>query len=105
MRPSNLILVMQLYYLIGVCVMSTNCMYPRELVSIEDINGEVWQVLMISKIYWVNKKGHKRIHVATDLVGRGIDIERVNIVTMTCQTADTYLHRALCLSGNAAIAC
>lgn len=26
------------------------------------------------------KEGHKRILVATDLVGRGIDIERVNIV-------------------------
>ena len=30
--------------------------------------------------YRAFKEGHKRILVATDLVGRGIDIERVNIV-------------------------
>ncbi|GFZ07964.1 DEAD/DEAH box RNA helicase family protein [Actinidia rufa] len=41
------------------------------------------------------KEGHKRILVATDLVGRGIDIERVNIVINydMPDTADTYLHR------------
>jgi len=41
------------------------------------------------------KDGQKRILVATDLVGRGIDIERVNIVInydMPDQ-ADSYLHR------------
>ncbi|RZC75956.1 hypothetical protein C5167_001366 [Papaver somniferum] len=40
------------------------------------------------------KGSHKRILVATDLVGRGIDIERVNFVinyNMT-DSADTYLH-------------
>ncbi|GAV66020.1 LOW QUALITY PROTEIN: DEAD domain-containing protein/Helicase_C domain-containing protein, partial [Cephalotus follicularis] len=41
------------------------------------------------------KGGHKRILVATDLVGRGIDIERVNIVINydMPNSADTYLHR------------
>ncbi|XP_050896456.1 ATP-dependent RNA helicase uap56-like [Lathyrus oleraceus] len=41
------------------------------------------------------KEGHTRILVATDLVGRGIDIERVNIVTNydMPDSADTYLHR------------
>ena len=41
------------------------------------------------------KEGHKRILVATDLVARGIDIERVNIVVNYDMPdgADTYLHR------------
>uniref|UniRef100_A0A0D9V1W7 RNA helicase n=1 Tax=Leersia perrieri TaxID=77586 RepID=A0A0D9V1W7_9ORYZ len=41
------------------------------------------------------KEGHKRILVATDLVGRGIDIERVNIVINydMPDSADSYLHR------------
>ncbi|KAJ8467057.1 hypothetical protein OPV22_029609 [Ensete ventricosum] len=41
------------------------------------------------------KEGLKRILVATDLVGRGIDIERVNIVINydMPDSADTYLHR------------
>ena len=43
------------------------------------------------------KEGHKRILVATDLVGRGIDIERVNIVVNydMPESADTYLHRVI----------
>lgn len=43
------------------------------------------------------KEGHKRILVATDLVGRGIDIERVNIVINydMPDSADTYLHRVI----------
>ena len=41
------------------------------------------------------KEGNKRILVATDLVARGIDIERVNIVVNYDMPdgADTYLHR------------
>lgn len=41
------------------------------------------------------KEGHSRILVATDLVGRGIDIERVNIVINydMPDSANTYLHR------------
>ncbi|KAH7524662.1 hypothetical protein FEM48_Zijuj06G0143400 [Ziziphus jujuba var. spinosa] len=41
------------------------------------------------------KEGQNRILVATDLVGRGIDIERVNIVINydMPDSADTYLHR------------
>ncbi|CAB4303306.1 unnamed protein product [Prunus armeniaca] len=41
------------------------------------------------------KEGLSRILVATDLVGRGIDIERVNIVINydMPDSADTYLHR------------
>lgn len=53
-------------------------------------------------VYKNFKAGHKRILVATDLVGRGIDIERVNIVInydmpqtsdVYGNGADTYLHR------------
>lgn len=46
------------------------------------------------------KEGHKRILVATDLVGRGIDIERVNIVINydMPDSADTYLHRVSLLN-------
>ncbi|KAF3608799.1 hypothetical protein DY000_02049828 [Brassica cretica] len=41
------------------------------------------------------KEGHKRILVATDLAGRGIDIERVNIVINydMPDSVDTYLNR------------
>ncbi|GAB4813135.1 hypothetical protein N2152v2_000181 [Parachlorella kessleri] len=54
------------------------------------------------KVYKEFKEGQKRIMVATDLVGRGIDIERVNIVINYDMPetderhgngADTYLHR------------
>ena len=46
------------------------------------------------------KEGKQRILVATDLVGRGIDIERVNIVINydMPDSADTYLHRVIALS-------
>jgi ATP-dependent RNA helicase UAP56/SUB2 len=53
-------------------------------------------------VYKQFKEGQKRILVATDLVGRGIDIERVNIVinydmpetdAKHGNGADTYLHR------------
>lgn len=41
------------------------------------------------------KKGDKRIVVTTDLMARGIDIERVNLVINydMPETSDTYLHR------------
>lgn len=41
------------------------------------------------------KKGEKRILVTTDLMARGIDIERVNLVVNFDMpiTSDTYLHR------------
>ncbi|KDD77120.1 DEAD/DEAH box helicase [Helicosporidium sp. ATCC 50920] len=54
------------------------------------------------KVYKEFKEGQKRILVATDLVGRGIDVERVNIVINYDMPetdekhgngADTYLHR------------
>lgn len=53
-------------------------------------------------VYKQFKEGQKRILVATDLVGRGIDVERVNIVINYDMPetddrhgngADTYLHR------------
>ena len=55
-------------------------------------------------MYKAFKEGQKRILVATDLVGRGIDIERVNIVINYDMPetddrhgngADTYLHRVI----------
>ncbi len=60
------------------------------------------------KTYKLFKEGSKRILVATDLVGRGIDIERVNIVInydmpetdeTRGQGADTYLHRVRMIVG------
>merc|ERR1711920_36573 len=47
------------------------------------------------ELYKSFKEGHKRILVATDLFGRGIDIERVNIVINydMPEGADSYLHR------------
>ena len=56
-------------------------------------------------VYKAFKEGQKRILVATDLIGRGIDIERVNIVINYDMPesderhgngADTYLHRVSC---------
>ena len=58
-------------------------------------------------MYKAFKEGQKRILVATDLVGRGIDIERVNIVINYDMPetddrhgngADTYLHRVISCS-------
>ncbi|KAJ9559260.1 hypothetical protein OSB04_013874 [Centaurea solstitialis] len=64
----------------------------------------LWHLHLLLEIFnhfvWLTrykgfKEGHKRILVATDLVGRGIDIERVNIVINydMPDSADTYLHR------------
>ena len=62
------------------------------------------------KVYKTFKEGQKRILVATDLVGRGIDIERVNIVINYDMPetddrhgngADTYLHRVRALDRTA----
>lgn len=46
-------------------------------------------------MYNVFKKGEKRILVTTDLIARGIDIERVNLVINydMPNSSDTYLHR------------
>jgi len=45
--------------------------------------------------YKTFKEFKKRIMVATDIFGRGIDIERVNIVINydIPDSSDTYLHR------------
>lgn len=45
--------------------------------------------------YSLFKKGEKRIMVSTDLIARGIDIERVNLVINYDMPidSDTYLHR------------
>lgn len=45
--------------------------------------------------YQAFKSFNKRIMVATDLFGRGMDIERVNIVINydMPESSDTYLHR------------
>lgn len=46
------------------------------------------------ELYTKFKKGEKRIVVTTDLMARGIDIERVNLVINydMPETSDTYLH-------------
>ncbi|KAL8537508.1 hypothetical protein ACS0TY_012582 [Phlomoides rotata] len=60
-------------------------------------NQSLISIAVISRLtrYKGFKEGLKRILVATDLVGRGIDIERVNIVINydMPDSADTYLHR------------
>ena len=45
--------------------------------------------------YKLFKEGKKRIIVATNLIARGIDIERVNLVINydMPESSDTYLHR------------
>ncbi len=51
------------------------------------------------KRYTAFKAFEKRILVATDIFGRGIDVERVNIVVnYDCPPdADSYLHRVGCV--------
>jgi len=52
-------------------------------------------VMSSIKRYTAFKAFEKRILVATDIFGRGIDVERVNIViNYDCPPdADSYLHR------------
>lgn len=52
--------------------------------------------------YKIFKDYKKRIMVATDIFGRGIDIERVNIVINYDMPdgSDTYLHRVIILLLN-----
>merc|ERR1711970_738400 len=65
------------------------------------IHGRMKQEERLNR-YKAFKEGQKRIMVATDLIHRGIDVERVNIVinydmpqdSEQSQGADTYLHRA-----------
>ena len=61
-----------------------------------------WAACRRLSVYKQFKEGQKRVLVATDLIGRGIDIERVNIVVnydmpetdeRKGNGADTYLHR------------
>ena len=51
--------------------------------------------------YQAFKSFSKRILVATDLFGRGMDIERVNIVFNydMPENSDTYLHRVSAVSA------
>ena len=53
-----------------------------------------WQLFRIQK-YKAFKEFKKRIMVATDIFGRGIDMEKVNIVINydMPESSDTYLHR------------
>lgn len=66
------------------------------------LQAKAYGLMCRLKVYKAFKEGQKRILVATDLVGRGIDIERVNIVINYDMPetderhgngADTYLHR------------
>jgi len=58
------------------------------------IHGKMLQPERIAK-YKEFKEFHKRIMVATNLFGRGIDISRVNVVINydMAESTDTYLHR------------
>jgi len=58
------------------------------------IHGQLEQEERINR-FKLFKENKKRIMVATDVFGRGIDIERVNIVINydMAEDADTYMHR------------
>ena len=58
------------------------------------IHRDLIQSKRIEK-YKMFKEGKKRIIVATNLMARGIDIERVNLVINydMPESSDTYLHR------------
>ena len=62
-----------------------------ESVAIHSDMGQSDRIELYSKF----KKGEKRIVVTTDLMARGIDIERVNLVVNydMPETSDTFLHR------------
>lgn len=62
-----------------------------ESVAIHSDMGQQDRIDLYSKF----KKGEKRIVVTTDLLARGIDIERVNLVINydMAEASDTYLHR------------
>jgi len=67
-----------------------DCKFPSICIH----GGSMSQEERLSR-YQTFKDGHKRILVSTDLFGRGIDIEKVNIVInydMSTE-ADQYLHR------------
>ena len=59
------------------------------------------------KRYQSFKDFQKRILVATNLFGRGMDIERVNIVFNydMPEDSDTYLHRVSALHGCSIVLC
>lgn len=59
------------------------------------IKGNLLPFSYSIKRYTAFKQFEKRILVATDIFGRGIDVERVNIVVnYDCPPdADSYLHR------------
>ena len=67
-----------------------------------EFNLCTWYTLRLAK-YQAFKSFNKRIMVATDLFGRGMDIERVNIVINydMPESSDTYLHR---VSGQGGLA-
>jgi ATP-dependent RNA helicase UAP56/SUB2 len=56
---------------------------------------QVSDIISSIKRYTAFKAFEKRILVATDIFGRGIDVERVNIVINydSPPDADSYLHR------------
>lgn len=63
---------------------------------ITDLRRKNWSNIIISiKRYKEFKEFNKRICVATDVFGRGIDIERINLaINYDLPTeADSYLHR------------
>lgn len=70
---------------------------PRRAVSISPLSGVFVSVLTSPSIkrYKEFKEFNKRICVATDVFGRGIDIERINLAINYDLPADaaSYLHR------------
>jgi len=70
--------------------------HPRRTPSRGTVNPHLYQILTSSIARYKSFKDfNKRICVATDVLGRGIDIERVNIVINYDMPdgPDSYLHR------------
>ena len=71
--------------------------FLAHLIEAIDVYSEFLLSLFLSRLakYQAFKSFNKRIMVATDLFGRGMDIERVNIVINydMPESSDTYLHR------------
>ena len=86
------------------CLLQTSLLVSLTLSSlaVERLHDALCEVVNVNVSCSSFKKGAKRLLVSTDLIGRGIDIEGVNVVfnydmPQTDQThgngADTYLHR------------
>ena len=81
------------------CKLLTKLLQEQKFPAIE-IHGSMPQTQRLDH-YQKFKKFEKRILCATDVFGRGMDIERVNIVVNydMPDSSDTYLHKVRMVPG------